>query len=485
MEMDTIAAIATGLLDSGIGIIRISGERAIEVGNRVFFNSKGKRILENAESHRIYYGYIVGDSGDWDVLDEVMVSVMKAPRSFTAEDTVEINCHGGVLVMQKILELVCRSGARLAEPGEFTKRAFLNGRIDLSKAEAVMDVIHSRNEFALKSSVSQLQGSLFDKICGLRKELIYETAFIESALDDPEHISLEGYPERLHDKIESLNQQISSLIATSENGKLIKEGISTVIIGKPNVGKSSLLNRMIGEERAIVTDIAGTTRDVLQESINLHGISLNLVDTAGIRYTEDIIEKIGVEKAKKYAEDADLILCVIDSSVDLDESDKEILSEIFNLIQDKKAIILLNKTDLQQVVDEKMIGDLFHNMMQCQDTNDNKNVLFDENDVIFVRTSTRDGSGMDKLEEAVKKMFFSGMIKSNSELVITNIRHRKALENAYESLNLVLQSIEDHMPEDFYSIDLMNAYTSLGLIIGEEVNDDLMDEIFSKFCMGK
>lgn len=478
MEMDTIAAIATGLSDSGIGIIRISGERAIEVGNRVFFNSKGKRILENAESHRIYYGYIVGDSGDWDVLDEVMVSVMKAPRSFTAEDTVEINCHGGVLVMQKILELVCRSGARLAEPGEFTKRAFLNGRIDLSKAEAVMDVIHSQNEFALKSSVSQLKGSLFDKICGLRRELIYEIAFIESALDDPEHISLEGYPERLHEKIESLNQQISSLIATSENGKLIKEGISTVIIGKPNVGKSSLLNRMIGEERAIVTDIAGTTRDVLQESINLHGISLNLIDTAGIRYTEDIIEKIGVEKAKKYAEDADLILCVIDSSVDLDESDKEILIEIFKLIQDKKAIILLNKTDLQQVVDEKMIEDLFHNVMQCQDTNDKKNM-------IFVKTSTKDGSGMDELEEAVKKMFFSGMIKSNSELVITNIRHKKALENAYESLNLVLRSIEDDMPEDFYSIDLMNAYTSLGLIIGEEVNDDLMDEIFSKFCMGK
>lgn len=478
MEMDTIAAIATGLSDSGIGIIRISGERAIEVGNRVFCTPKGKRILENAESHRIFYGYIVGDSGDLDVLDEVMVSVMKAPRSFTAEDTVEINCHGGVLVMQKILELVCRSGARLAEPGEFTKRAFLNGRIDLSKAEAVMDVIHSQNEFALKSSVSQLKGSLFGKICELRKKLIYEIAFIESALDDPEHISLEGYPERLHEKIESLNQQISSLIATSENGKLIKEGISTVIIGKPNVGKSSLLNRMIGEERAIVTDIAGTTRDVLQESINLHGISLNLIDTAGIRYTEDIIEKIGVEKAKKYAEDADLILCVIDSSVDLDESDKEILSKIFYLIQDKKAIILLNKTDLQQVVDEKMIEDLFYSVMQCQDTNGKKNM-------IFVRTSTKDGSGMDELEEAVKKMFFSGMIKSNSELVITNIRHKKALENAYESLNLVLQSIEDHMSEDFYSIDLMNAYTSLGLIIGEEINDDLMDEIFSKFCMGK
>lgn len=471
MNMDTIAAIATGLSDSGIGIIRISGGQAIKVGNKVFRTPKGKRILENAESHRIYYGYIVEDSN---VLDEVMVSVMKAPRSFTAEDTVEINCHGGVLVMRKILELVCKNGARLAEPGEFTKRAFLNGRIDLSKAEAVMDVIHSQNEFALKSSVSQLKGGLFDEICALRKRLIYEIALIESALDDPEHISLEGYPERLREKIEDMNRQIFSLIATSENGRLIKEGISTVIIGKPNVGKSSLLNRMLGEERAIVTDIAGTTRDALQESINLHGISLNLIDTAGIRYTEDIIEKIGVEKAKKYAEDADLILCVIDSSMDLDDSDRELLSEIFSMIRDKKIIVLLNKTDLRQVVDEKMIEDLFCNQ------ND-----YDKDDIIFVRTSTKDGSGMDELEEAVKKMFFSGMIKSNSELVITNVRHKKALESAYESLNLVLRSIEDDMPEDFYSIDLMSAYSSLGLIIGEEVNDDLMDEIFSKFCMGK
>ncbi|MCM1552143.1 MAG: tRNA uridine-5-carboxymethylaminomethyl(34) synthesis GTPase MnmE, partial [Butyrivibrio sp.] len=458
-------------------------------GNRIFRTPKGKQILINAESHRIYYGYIVGDSDGQGVLDEVMVSVMRAPRSFTAEDTVEINCHGGVLVMRKILELVCRSGARLAEAGEFTKRAFLNGRIDLSKAEAVMDVIHSQNELALKSSVSQLRGSLFDRICELRKGLIYEIAFIESALDDPEHISLEGYPESLHEKIEGMNQQIFSLIATSENGKLIKEGISTVIIGKPNVGKSSLLNRMLGEERAIVTDIAGTTRDVLQESINLHGISLNLIDTAGIRYTEDIIEKIGVEKAKKYAEDADLILCVIDSSVDLEESDREILSEIFALIQNKKTIILLNKTDLQQAVDEKMIEELLIKAAKRQKAVYNNITDFDAGqiykNVIFVRTSTKDGSGMDELEEAVKKLFFSGMIQSNSELVITNIRHKKALENAYESLNLVLRSIEDSMPEDFYSIDLMNAYASLGLIIGEEVNDDLMDEIFSKFCMGK
>ncbi len=467
MDTDTIAAISTALSDSGIGIIRISGSQAVEVGDRIFRTPGGKQILKNVESHTIHYGYVLDGTEGQNVLDEVMVSVMKAPRSFTAEDTVEINCHGGVLIMQKILELVCRNGARLAEPGEFTKRAFLNGRIDLSKAEAVMDVIHSQNEFALKSSVAQLRGRLSDTICEMRKALIYEIAFIESALDDPEHISLEGYPERLYDKINCIREKINVLISSSFNGKLMKEGISTVILGKPNVGKSSLLNQMIGEERAIVTDVAGTTRDVLQESINLHGISLNIVDTAGIHYTEDVVEKIGVEKAKKYAEAADLILCVLDSSVDLDECDRE----IFSLIKDKRTIILLNKTDLQQKIEEK---DVLNFIV--------KNI---SDDIIFIKTSTREGSGMDELEEAVKKMFFSGMLKSNNELVITNLRHKKALESAYESLALVLKSIEDGMPEDFYSIDLMSAYASLGLIIGEEVDDDLVDEIFSKFCMGK
>jgi tRNA modification GTPase len=463
MDTDTIAAIATALSDSGIGIIRISGDSAVEVGDRIFRTPGGKQILKNVDSHTIHYGFIV--SGEQkQVVDEVMVSVMRAPKSFTAEDTVEINCHGGVLVMQKILELVCKNGARLAEPGEFTKRAFLNGRIDLSKAEAVMDVIHSQNEYALQSSVSQLQGKLSDCVKNLRSELIYEIAFIESALDDPEHISLEGYPQRLYEKVKSTRDRIEALILTSEDGKLIKEGISTVILGKPNAGKSSLLNMLVGEERAIVTDIAGTTRDVLQESIRLHGILLNIVDTAGIHYTEDVVEKIGVERAKKYAENADLILCMVDSSVELDESDRE----IFSLIGEKKAIILLNKTDLIQKVDESQIAE-----------------LVDDKNCIILHISAKDGSGMEDLEDAVKKMFFSGMIQRNSEIVITNFRHKKALENAFESLGLVLKSIEDDMPEDFYSIDLMSAYTSLGLIIGEEVEDDLMEEIFSRFCMGK
>lgn len=461
MNTDTIAAIATALSNAGIGIIRISGDEAVKVGDHVFRTPGGRKILQEVESHTIHYGYVVNPSKENQIIDEVMVSVMRKPRSFTAEDTVEIHCHGGVLVVQKILELVCQNGARLAEPGEFTKRAFLNGRIDLSKAEAVMDVIHSQSELALKCSMNQLQGKLSEKIRMLREKLIYEIAFIESALDDPEHISLEGYPEDLYQKINELKCQINNLIATSSNGRMIKEGISTVILGKPNVGKSSLLNMLLGEDRAIVTDIAGTTRDVLQESIELNGIHLNIVDTAGIHRTEDMVEKIGVEKAKKYAQDADLIICVVDASQELDESDRE----IFSLIDDKKSIILFNKSDLEQKVEEEKILALHKG--------------------ILIHTSTKDGRGMEELCEAIQKMFFEGVIKSEEEPVITNLRHRRALEDASESLQLVLKSIEDDMPEDFYSIDLMSAYSSLGSIIGEEVEDDLMDEIFSKFCMGK
>lgn len=532
MKTDTIVAIATALSDSGIGIIRISGDEAISVADSVFVTKGGKRKLKEVDSHTIHYGYIVDydgttkdeieygnndygvenstfhiDQGDnkptesvyeknssdldndliveknrnkyktlncknnWKnkIIDEVMVAVMKAPRSYTTEDTVEINCHGGVLMMQKILENVIRAGARIAEPGEFTKRAFLNGRIDLSKAEAVIDVIHSQNEFALASSVSQLKGNLSNKIKGIREKVIYEIAFIESALDDPEHISLDGYPETLSEKVDDLIEQIGSLIATSDNGKLIKEGISTVIVGKPNAGKSSLLNLMVGEERAIVTDIAGTTRDVLQESIKLHGIGLNIIDTAGIHDTEDVVEKIGVEKAKKYAKDADLILYVVDSSVALDESDKEIIP----LLEGKKAIILLNKTDLSGVVDEEQLNALM------------EEVLPSHNDVVMIRTSTKDNTGITIFENTIKEMFFRGQIKNNNEVIITNMRHKEALQDAYNSLKLVKRSIEDGMPEDFYSIDLMSAYASLGMIIGEEVGEDLVNEIFSKFCMGK
>lgn len=474
MKTDTIAAIATALSDSGIGIIRISGEEAIPVADRIFRNKYGKRKLLEVKSHTIHYGYIVDEEAEenkansgWknSIIDEVMVTVMKAPSSYTTEDTVEINCHGGVLVTQKILEKVLKSGARMAEPGEFTKRAFLNGRIDLSKAEAVMDVISSQNEFALKSSVSQLNGNLSEEIRHLREEIIYEIAFIESALDDPEHISLDGYSEKLLFKIESLISRIGKLIETAENGRLLKEGIATVIVGKPNAGKSSLMNLLVGEERAIVTDIAGTTRDILEEHIRLHGIGLNVIDTAGIRNTTDTVEKIGVDRAKKYAKDADLIVYVVDASVELDESDREIIS----LISDKNVIILLNKTDLEAVVTEenilKMVGEL-------------KNIK-------IVRTSTKENTGINDFENIIKDMFFQGRLHDNNEIVITNMRHKEALLSAFESLKLVKKSIEDGMEEDFYSIDLMSAYEELGKIIGERVEDDLVEEIFSKFCMGK
>lgn len=485
MKTDTIAAIATALSNSGIGIIRISGDDAISIGDAVFRSKSGRRKLMDVESHTIHYGYIIDsdinlnnneieckcENDNWKqhIIDEVMISVMKAPKTYTAEDTVEINCHGGVLVMQKILDTVIKAGARIAEPGEFTKRAFLNGRIDLSKAEAVIDVIHSQNEFALASSMNQLKGNLSQEVKNLREQILYEIAFIESALDDPEHISLDGYPEQLQEKVNVISEKVGKLIATADNGKLMKEGIATVIVGKPNAGKSSLLNLLVGEERAIVTDIAGTTRDILEESIKLHGIGLNIIDTAGIHDTEDIVEKIGVDKAKKYAKDADLIIYVVDSSVELDESDKEIIS----LIENKKAIILLNKTDLSNVVDE----DKLNNLMD--------EVLPNHENVVMIRTSTKENIGIDTFENTIKDMFFKGQLQNNNEIIITNMRHKEALQDSYNSLEMVKRSIEDDMPEDFYSIDLMSAYASLGTIIGEEVGEDLVNEIFSKFCMGK
>ena len=480
---DTIAAIATGLSESGVGIIRISGKDAVEVGDKLFRSPSGKKILKNVESHMMKYGFVVNVDkvennenidlidNNWKnyIIDESMAVVMRAPRSFTGEDTVEIQCHGGVLVMKKILDTALKCGARLAEPGEFTKRAFLNGRLDLAKAEAVIDVIHSQNEYALKSSVKQLRGDLSEKIKKLRAEIIYEIAFIESALDDPEHISLDGYTEKLHEKTVDLIQRIHALIATSENGKLIKEGISTVIVGKPNAGKSSFLNLLVGEERAIVTDIAGTTRDILQETIRLGDISLNVVDTAGIRDTEDTVEKIGVERAKKFASDADLIIYVVDSSVDLDENDRDIIA----FLENKNVIILLNKSDLAGIVTEDHLLEVF------------EEILPHTNKPAMIKTSTKDGDGLETFEKIVKDMFFKGTIKSSNEVVITNLRHKEALQEAYDSLKLVKRSVEDEMPEDFYSIDLMNAYSALGRIIGEEVDDDLVEEIFSKFCMGK
>lgn len=493
INTDTIAAIATALSDSGIGIIRISGPEAIEIADKIYVSKGGKKRLKNVDSHTIHYGFIVDKET---VLDEVMVSVMKAPKSYTAEDTVEINCHGGVLMMRRILETVLNAGARMAEPGEFSKRAFLNGRMDLSEAEAVMDVIHAKNELALKSSVSQLKGAVSDKIKELRAKIIYEIAFIESALDDPEHITLEEYPERLSGIVTNLLADVNKLLSSADNGKMLKEGISTVIVGKPNAGKSSFLNLLIGEDKAIVTDIAGTTRDILEEQIRLNGITLNMIDTAGIRSTEDIVEKIGVEKAKKYAEEADLILYVVDSSVPLDEND----SDIMQMIGSKKCIVLLNKNDLEPMVTEEIIKEEF--VKNTQDFVSIEDLLFGDvtNDIDsqadaseednasklrIIKTSTKEATGMDDFEEIIKEMFFQGEISFENEVYITNIRHKEALQETKNALMMVKRSLEDNMPEDFYSIDLMSAYTFLGSIIGEEVSDDLVEEIFSKFCMGK
>ena len=454
---DTIAAISTGMTSSGIGIVRISGPDAVEIADKIYDSRNGKKLAD-MPTHTIHYGYI--RDGE-EFLDEVLVMLMRGPRSFTAEDTVEINCHGGVYAMNRILELVTRKGARLAEPGEFTKRAFLNGRIDLSQAEAVIDVINAKNEYALKSSVSQLKGSVLKAVREIREKIIYHIAYIESALDDPEHISLDGYSEQLEEQTEQWIEKITSLIASAENGKRMKEGIRTVIVGKPNAGKSSLLNVLLGEERAIVTDIAGTTRDVLEEQMSLSGISLNIIDTAGIRETEDVVEKIGVKKAKTYAKDADLVIYVVDSSTQLDENDEEIME----LIRDRKAIVLLNKMDLDPVTTEEMIRERL--------------------DKPVIPISAKEEQGIDRLEQTVKDMFYDGNLSFNDQIYITNMRQKAALSEALESLKQVMTSIQNQMPEDFFSIDLMNAYEELGSITGESVGEDLVNEIFSKFCMGK
>ena len=454
----TIAAISTSTMSSGgISIVRISGENAISVADTIF-EAKNNKKLSKADSHTIHYGVI--KDGD-EVIDEVLVSVMKAPNTYTREDVIEINCHGGILVTRKVLDTVLKNGARPAEPGEFTKRAFLNGRIDLSQAEAVIDIINARNDYALKSSVNQLGGRLSEKITAIREVILDNVAFIESALDDPEHFDINDNVDKMTKDVDNCVDKVDKLLKTSDNGRIMRDGIRTVILGKTNAGKSSLLNALAKEERAIVTDIEGTTRDVLEEQINLNGILLNIIDTAGIRDTEDVVEKIGVERAKKYLNNADLVIYVVDTSTALDENDHEIME----LLKDRHAIVLLNKSDLSLVT---TVEDIRKHL-----------------DKKMISISAKEQTGMDDLEETIKEMFFSGEVTFNDEVYITNIRHKTSLQEALRSLHLVLQSIADDMPEDFYSIDLMNAYEELGNIIGESVEDDLVNEIFSKFCMGK
>lgn len=459
MKTDTIAAIATAMGRGGIGIIRISGDEAFNIIDRIYRPKSGKKQLSKKKSHTIHYGFIADGE---EIIDEVMVSIMKAPNTYTREDVAEINCHGGITVTRKILELVLRNGARLAEPGEFTKRAFLNGRIDLSQAEAVCDIINAGNEIALKNSLKQLRGQELEIIKGLRDNLLRDTAYIEAAIDDPEHISLDGFSRELHEHVEKYCKIIERLITGSRSGKLIKEGIKTVILGKPNVGKSSLMNLLVREDRAIVTDIAGTTRDTLEETIVLeNNITLKIIDTAGIRKTDDVVEKIGIEKAVRMAREADLVIYVLDSSTPIDENDESILS----LIEDKKAILLLNKSDLEPRITMDDIRKKTNHPV--------------------ISTSFTERKGVDELEKMIMEMFFQENITQSEEIFITSERHVEAFKNALEALNMVKESIEGGMPEDLYTIDLMNAYEELGRIIGENAGEDLINMIFAEFCMGK
>ncbi|SFS04717.1 tRNA uridine-5-carboxymethylaminomethyl(34) synthesis GTPase MnmE [Anaeromicropila populeti] len=459
MKTNTIAAIATAVSNSGISIIRISGSKAIEIADNIFVSKRGKNKIADAKSHTILYGYIEEQGV---TIDEVIVLIMRAPNSYTCEDVVEIHCHGGILVTKKILESLFKNGAIPAEPGEFTKRAFLNGRIDLSQAEAVMDLIKSKSEYALKSSINQLKGSVYTKISNLRREIIRDIAYIEAALDDPEHIDINGFGNDLYDKTKEYINQLEDLLKSASHGKYMKEGIQTVIVGKPNAGKSSLLNILVGHEKAIVTDIEGTTRDIIEETIQLDGVCLNIIDTAGIRNTENVVEKIGVEKAKSYVESADLVLFVMDASRQLDENDYEIIP----LLKNKRSIILLNKIDLDSIMLSK-----------------SEIEKITEKDVIEI--SVKEERGVDLLKTYVKQLFFNGEIEFNDQIFITNERQKNAIRDSVESLKQVLVSIENQMPEDFYSIDLMNAYEKLGEITGESVGEDLVNTIFSEFCMGK
>lgn len=464
----TIAAIATALSPSGIGIIRISGDEAVTIADRIFRKPNGEK-LKDALTHTVHYGHIVEDTGretEHDI-DEVMVVLMRAPHSFTREDTVEIDCHGGIYVVKRILDLCFTAGAVPATPGEFTKRAFLNGRIDLSKAEAVMDLISSSNEKARINSMNQLNGRLYDVILSLRQKLIYEIAYIESAIDDPEHYDTEDFKTRLLSVCAECEEKLNKLIASFDNGKIIQHGIQTTIVGKPNVGKSSFLNLLLGEERAIVTQVAGTTRDTLEETVSLDGVTLRLIDTAGIHETSDEVEMIGVKKAKDSIEKADLVIFLLDSSDALNEDDKNMVTLLFG----KKVIALLNKTDKEEnITDEEKVKALFSS--------------FDE-EVKILPFSAKTATGLTELTEYIKELFFKGELKSDEEICLTSLRHKNLAVDAANALKQVEASLKNDMPEDFYSIDLMQAYASLGAIIGEEVDDDLVDEIFSKFCMGK
>ncbi len=457
---DTVAAIATSSKNGSISVIRISGNKSLECVSKIFYNSKNENIdLKSCGSHTIQYGFICNAKKE--MIDEVLILVMKGPRSYTAEDVVEIQCHGGSFICQEILNLLIENGIRIAEPGEFTKRAFLNGRLDLSQAESVMDVIQSKSKIALENSLTQLKGNIKNKIIDLREIILSDIAYLEAALDDPEHISLDEFSETILEHVEKLEKEINHLLENSKNGRIIKEGIHTVIVGKPNVGKSSFLNCILRENRAIVTNVPGTTRDTLEEDLMIGNTLLHLVDTAGIHETDDQVESIGIEKAKESIGKADFIICILDSSEKISDEDIQVL----NQIKEYPGVVLINKSDLEMKISIEEIKKL----------TDKKCISF----------SASTGSGLEELEEYLKELFIQDKIVYNDEIYITNLRQKQALADTAESLKRVKESIEMGMPEDLYSIDLTNAYESLGKIIGETVEDDIVNKIFKDFCMGK
>ena len=479
-EKDTICAIATGTGGAGIGIVRLSGPSAIEIADRLF---RGKRKLAELKSYTAAYGHLCRMAQE-EILDEVIALVMRAPHTYTTEDVVEFSCHGGPLVMHRVLEELTAAGARLAEPGEFTKRAYLGGRIDLSEAEAVMDVIAAENETALDASLRQLRGSLKAAVTDLREKLLYETAYIESALDDPENYSLDGYPEHMQEVLTNVRSEINRLLSSAKEGRLLREGIRTAIVGRPNAGKSSVLNLLLGEERAIVTDIAGTTRDTLEEKALVGGVQLVLVDTAGIRETDDRVEQIGVQRARETLDQADLILLVIDAAEPLTEEDRTLLQSLIgsgesdpdHRVVTAPLLILLNKNDLDTVVTREEIS----KVCRVDVTSSAQSRM-----VRILEISAATGDGKELLADEVRRMFFAGSLSDRGERYLLRARHTEALRDADAALGRVEESVEAGVGEDFYTIDLLTAYEALGRITGETLEDDLADKIFAEFCMGK
>lgn len=454
---DTIAAISTAIGEAGIGIVRMSGKDALKIGKSIFKGAKVENV--EIENRKLTYGHIV-DNGQ--ILDEVLIAFMKEPYTYTRENMVEIYCHGGIIPVRKILELLLNSGARLAEAGEFTKRAFLNGRLDLSQAEAVIDIIKSKTDKSYEVSLNQLEGSLSRKIQEIRELLLSMIAHIEVSIDYPEEDIEEVTYEDLERDSIIVKEKIETLLSTADRGKILRDGLNTVILGKPNVGKSSLLNAILRENRAIVTDIPGTTRDIIEEYVNIDGIPLKIIDTAGIRDTDDIIEKIGVDKAKSIVEDADLIIAIFDISRELSDEDMKII----DLIKDKKSIILLNKTDLPNKYDE----DYFKNYIK---------------DMQIISTSITTGIGLDLLEDSIRKMFYAGELKIKSEAIVTNLRHKNQLEKSLKDIVNVLNDLSAQVPLDCLEVDLKNCWENLGEISGDAVGEDILDKIFSEFCIGK